>query len=176
MTEAKALRELKNGSEEALAWFIDAYTPYVTAIIRSIIGDAMDLSDVEEAAADVFVALWQNARKVHSVKGWLGTVARNTAKNRFRQLGCDLPLEDQILIVDELTPETKIEKQELDAAVRRAVLGMPHPDREIFLRFYYYYQSQETISEEMDLNLSTVKTRLRRGRMRLRSDLARYLT
>ena len=176
MTEAKALKELKNGSEEALAWFIDAYTPYVTTIIHNIIGSSMDVSDVEEAAADVFVALWQNAQKVHSVKGYLGTVARNTAKNKFRQLGCDLPLEDQILIVDELTPESQIEKKELNAAVKRAVLGMPQPDREIFLRFYYYYQSLETIAEEMKLNLSTVKTKLRRGRLRLRSDLTKYLT
>lgn len=176
MTEAKALRELKNGSEEALAWFINAYTPYVTTIIHNIIGSSMDVSDVEEAAADVFVTLWSNAEKVHAVKGFLGTVARNTAKNKVRQLSQDLPLEEQILVVDELTPETRIEKKELNAAVKRAVLKMPQPDREIFLRFYYYYESLETISEEMRLNLSTVKTKLRRGRIRLRSDLTKYLT
>ena len=176
MTEAKALRELKNGSEEALAWFIDAYTPYVTTIIHNIIGSSMDVSDVEEAAADVFVILWKNAKTVHSVKGFLGTVARNTAKNKARQMSCDLSLEEQILVVDELTPETRIEKKELNAAVKRAVLKMPQPDREIFLRFYYYYESLETISKEMQLNLSTVKTKLRRGRIRLRGELVKYLT
>lgn len=176
MTEAAALRELKKGSEKALEWFMDAYTPYVTTIIHNIIGSCMDMSDVEEVAADVFYKLWENAETVHSPKGFLGTVARNMAKNKCRQMGCDLPLEDEILVVDEITPETEIEKKELNRAVKLAVLGLPYPDKEIFLRFYYYCQTMDVISEEMGINLSTVKTKLRRGRMRLRSVLVQYIS
>ena len=176
MTEAKALAQLKRGSEEALAWFIHTYTPYVTTIICNIIGASMDTADVEEVASDVFFALWQNARSIHSVKGYLGTVARNKAKNKARELRCDLPLEEQLLLIDELTPEHRVEQRELAAAVRRAVLAMRQPDREIFLRFYYYYQSLDQIAAELDLNLSTVKTRLHRGRAKLKDTLIRYLT
>lgn len=176
MTEATALKELKQGSEAALEWFIQTYTPYVTTIIHNVIGPCMDTSDVEEVAADVFYKLWENAQSVHAPKGFLGTVARNLAKNKCRQMGRDLPLEEQILVVEELTPETRVEKQELNRAVRLAVLGMPYPDREIFLRFYYYCQTMEAISAEMGLNLSTVKTKLRRGRDRLRSALIQYIT
>ena len=86
LTEAAALRELKKGSEAALCWFIDAYTPYVTAIIHGIIGEHMDMADVEEVASDVFYALWENARKVYSVKGilapWPGT-RRKTSSARW---------------------------------------------------------------------------------------------
>lgn len=153
-----------------------AYTPYVTTIIHNIIGASMDGSDVEEVAADVFFALWQNAGKVYSVKGFLGTTARNMAKNKARQLGSDLPLEENILVVDELDLEGRVEKRELNRAVKQAVLAMPYPDREVFLRFYYYCQTLEEISREMDLNLSTVKTKLRRGRVRLRSELVHYLS
>ena len=176
MTEEKALRELKAGSEAALEWFIEDYTPYVTTIIHNIIGSFMDMSDVEEVAADVFYKLWENAETVHSPKGFLGTVARNLAKNKCRQMGYDLPLEEEILLVDEITPETEIEKKELNRAVKLAVLGLPQPDKEIFLRFYYYYQTMDVISQEMHINLSTVKTKLRRGRMRLRSVLVQYMT
>lgn len=176
MTEAKALKELKKGSEEALAWFIHQYSPYVTTIIYSIIGSAMDISDVEEVASDVFFNLWKNAEKVHSPKGYLGTVSRNLAKNKLRELGYPLPLEDHMLNLGGLDPETKVEQKELSAAVKRAVLGMPPPDKEIFLRFYYYFQSLEEISAEMGINLSTVKTRLRRGRGKLRDTLSRYIT
>lgn len=176
MTEAAALRELKKGSEKALEWFMDAYTPYVTAIIHNIIGSCMDMSDVEEVAADVFYKLWENAETVHSPKGFLGTVARNLAKNKCRQLGYELPLEEEILVVDAGSPETELEEKELSRAVKLAVLGLPQPDREIFLRFYYYYQTMDVISEEMGINLSTVKTKLRRGRVRLRSVLVQYVT
>ena len=177
MTEANALKELKKGSEPALEWFIDSYTPYVTAIIRNIIGEYMDLADVEEVASDVFFALWENARKVYSVKGYLGTVARNMAKNKLRSLGWDLPLEEKILVVvagD--NPETALEEKEKAKAVKRAVLRMPYPEREIFLRHYYYCQKIETISREMDIPLSTVKTKLRRGRARLGRELEKILT
>ena len=176
MTEAAALKKLQAGSEDALRWFIRTYTPYVTAIISGIIGECMDRSDVEEVAADVFVAFWQNAQKIHAPKSYLGTVARNMSINKLRKQRFDLPLEDQFLVVDELTLDAKIEKQEMDRAVKQAVLDMPQPDREIFLRFYYYHQSLKVISEEMGINISTVKTRLHRGRERLRGSLVRYLT
>ena len=176
MTEATALRELKRGSETALIWFIDAYTPYVTAIIHGIIGDHMDMADVEEVASDVFFALWENARKVYSVKGYLGTMARNKAKNKLRDLTYDLPLEEQILVLEGGNPEDTMEEKERNRAVRRAVLQMRQPEKEIFLRHYFYCQKIETISAEMNLPLSTVKTKLRRGRARLGRELQKLIT
>ena len=176
MTEAKALRNLRNGSEEALEWFIHQYNAYVTTVVYNIIGTSMDMSDVEEVVSDVFVTLWQNADSVRSVKGYLGTVARNKAKNKAREAGCDLSLDENILVIEGPGPESTYEKKELSAAVKRAVFQMPPPDKEIFLRFYYYYQSLEDISTEMGINISTVKTRLRRGRQKLKVTLTRYLT
>ena len=174
MTEANALKELKKGSETALEWFVDTYTPYVTAIIHNIIGECMDMADVEEVASDVFFALWENARKVYSVKGYLGTVARNMAKNKLRSLGWDLPLDERMLVVAGDNPETALEEKEKAKAVKRAVLRMPYPEREIFLRHYWYAQSLGEIALCMNLNLSTVKTRLRRGRLLLKELLTRW--
>lgn len=66
MTEEQALRQMQRGSQEALAWFIDRYGAYVSAVIRGILGTALAESDVEETASDVFFSLWNNAGKVHS--------------------------------------------------------------------------------------------------------------
>lgn len=176
MTEKKALRQLQSGSEEALGWFIHQYSPYVATVIHNIIGTYMDTADVEEVASDVFLALWENAATVTSPKGYLGTVARNKAKNKLRERKLTLPLMDEILILDGLDLEQQMEEKELSATVKRAVLEMPQPDKEIFLRFYYYYQSLEDISAEMGMNLSSVKSKLRRGRLKLKDSLLRYLT
>lgn len=175
MTEAKALRELKKGSEAALEWFIRTYTPYVSTIIQGIIGPYMDTADIEEVASDVFFALWQNAGKVYAPKSYLGTCARNLAKNKLRDLGVTLPLEEAALIIDELTPEHLAQKKELAMGVKKAIFSMPQPEKEIFLRHYYYYQTLEAISQEMGINLSTVKSKLRRGRLRLKASLTRYI-
>lgn len=176
MTEAKALRNLRNESEDALAWFIHQYNAYVTTVVYNIIGSSMDMSDVEEVVSDVFVTLWQNADAVHSVKGYLGTVARNKAKNKAREAGCDLSLDENSLTIEGPSLESLYEKQELSRAVKQAVLLMPPPDKEIFLRYYYYYQTVDEISTEMGINISTVKTQLRRGRQKLKVTLTRYLT
>ena len=64
--------------------------------------------------------------------------------------------------------ESQKEEQQL---VRRAVDGLGEPDREIFLRHYYYAQTVSQISREMQLNPSTIKTKLSRGRQRLKAIL-----
>lgn len=173
MTEAKALKQLQSGSQDALGWFIDTYTPYVGAIVHNIIGGVMDRADVEETTADVFIALWRSAGRVIplNIKGYLGSIARNEAKKRLRALGQELPLDEDVLILETDTPEALYEEKELRQTVRQAVLSLPPPDREIFLRYYYYCQKTADISREMALNESTVKSRLRRGREKLRTAL-----
>ena len=60
-----------------------------------------------------------------------------------------------------------------DAADELAVLvaALEPPDREIFLRKYYLMQSSREIAAALDLRVSTVNTRLSRGRDRLRRQL-----
>lgn len=174
MTEKQALRELRHGSEDALAWFIHQYTAYVSTVIHNVIGEYMNTSDIEEVAAEVFFALWKHAEEIHSVKGFLGTVARNKAKNKLREFSADYSLDDCIQLPDGIDLTLLAEKEERSRIVKQAVLSMTMPDREIFLRFYYYYQRIEDISNEMDIPLSTVKSKLRRGREKLKHKLMHY--
>lgn len=178
MTEAKAVRLLQEGSTEALKWFISKYTPYVSTIIYNIIGSCMSSADVEEVASDVFLALWENADKVNSgsVRGYLGSIARNKAKNKFRETGFDLPLEEELYISEDLPLEEQHIEHELQAVVRQKVLDMKEPDREILLRYYYYYQSIPRIAREMGMTPGNVKIRLYRARNALKSTLTDYIT
>ena len=82
-----------------------------------------------------------------------------------------LPLDDDILILDEDSVFDSLEREDQDQEVRKLVYSMPQPDKEIFLRFYYYCQSVSVIADQMKMNPSTVKTKLRRGRERLRQSL-----
>ncbi|MBQ9147973.1 MAG: sigma-70 family RNA polymerase sigma factor [Oscillospiraceae bacterium] len=178
MTEAKALRLLQRGSTEALKWFINQYTPYVSTIIYNIIGSAMTAADVEEVASDVFFAFWTNADKVNllSVRGYLGSIARNKAKNKFREAGYELTLEDDLYITEDLSLEERCLEEELHAIVKREVLSTKEPEREILLRYYYYCQSIGTISREMGLSQANVKVKLHRARNALKTTLAAYFS
>ena len=64
-----------------------------------------------------------------------------------------------------------LEEREQAELVRRALGELERPDRELFVRHYYYGQTVARAAEEMGLNPSTAKTRLRRGREKLKEHL-----
>lgn len=173
VNEEKALRAIVRGDETALAWVIDRYAAYVNTIIYNIIGAAMTTPDVEEVSSDVFLALWSNTEKVRpgKLKAYLGGIARNKAKEKLRAAGQEVPLDEDLIIVSEIDLEMELEAREQAEFIRSALLAMQNPDREIFLRHYYYYQSASQIAQEMGINCSTVKTRLCRGRDKLKEVL-----
>ena len=175
LTEEQALRQMKQGSQDALAWFIHQYGAYVSTIIYNIIGQRMSNADVEEASSDVFLALWNNAGKIHpnAARSWLATVARNTARSRLRRAPDTLPLDEEAIISDGRAPEAAVERQDMTACVRMALLSLNPVDREVLLRFYFYYQKTADIAADMELNESTVRTKLNRGRAKLRDFLTR---
>ena len=103
MNDAKALALLKSGDQEALAWFIDKYSAYVGTIVNNILAGSMSHEDVEEVTADVFVTLWRSSESLIplNLKGYLSRVARSLSMQRLREKVQVLPLDDDILILDE---------------------------------------------------------------------------
>ena len=174
MNEAKALALLKKGDEEALEWFIDKYSAYVGTVVSNILQGSMGHEDVEEVTSDVFVTLWRSAEKLYplNLKGYLSRVARSLSMQKLRDKEIELPLDEDILILDDDSEFDRVAKEEQDDMVRNAVYSMAQPDKEIFLRFYFYYQSVSVIAKQMQMNPSTIKTKLRRGRERLRVILS----
>ena len=169
MKEEKALQKMCDGNPEGLRSLMDWYIPYVSTVVWGILQGTMTPEDAEEVVSDVFLAAWHQAEQLRAgkVKAWLGAVARNKAKNKLRELGQTLPLEEDVL---ELA-DNAYEQSELRELVRCAVDSLSPKDREIFLRHYYYAQTVEEIAQQMKMNPATVKTRLRRGRMKLKEFL-----
>ena len=80
------------------------------------------------------------------------------------------PLEDDALISLEPLWERMYESQRCEA-IRSALLALSDEDREIFYRFYDLAQTAAQIAEAMQMNASTVRSRLMRGRRTLREAL-----
>ncbi len=177
MADKKALEGIRNGSQESLGKLIDKYGAYVSTIIWNVIGNRMSMADVEEVASDVFFALWNQAGKINasSAKGYLASMARNMAINKLRENGQELNLEENIIAMENSDLEDTYVLKESRAIVRHSVNNMKEPEREILIRYYYYYQTMEKISQEMEINLSTVKTKLRRSREVLKEVLREKL-
>ncbi len=172
MNEKLALRMLRKGDHAGLHWMIDRYTPYIAAIIGRIAGAYAHPYDVEELVSDVFVALWQEGGRVkpEKLRQWLASVARHKVLDFLRRKRVELPLDDDTLPL-EFDLDASVQQEELYSAVRQAVLDMGEPDREIFLRHYYYLQPLKDIAVKISMKESTVKSRLRRGRQALKQKL-----
>ena len=161
--------------EEGYRLLIDRYAAYVTAVISGIAKGSLTVSDIEEVASNVFFKIWRNKRNIHAprLKAYIAKVARNAAIDRLRlnETPC-VPYEDDVLQVayheqpDELTL-----LREQKEAVEQAVKSFKEPDREIFIRFYFFGETLKAISEKLGLNADTTKTKLRRSRFKVRDIL-----
>lgn len=173
MTERELLRALRRGDTRAVEAAIDLCGAYVAAVIHNQLGRLSSPEDVEELSSDVFLALWQNREKLRgdSLRPWLGTVARNRARSHLRKLGELTVPEDELLTVATDCTETLASERERRRTLARAVSELGEPDGEIFVRRYYYNQSIPNIAAETGLHPENIKTRLRRGREKLKAIL-----
>ena len=172
MNEQRLLRRLRESDTGALSEIIGFYTPYLYTIASNIMDPPMSREDVEETVSDTFVRLWEHRAEVTpgKLKPWLAAVVRNCAKDTLRTHKLSEPLDDDLLEV--AVPdgmEESVLRAELTEIAREAVDSLGEPDSEIFKRHYFLYQKTDEIAAVLDMNAATVRTRLRRGRERLRA-------
>ncbi len=172
MKEEKIIELLKKDDFEALRELIISYTPFVSSILARILKNKD--RDIDELTADVFLAVWDNRRKLEAgkLKSYLGVISRNKAFSLLRKEREELPLEEDILIYDNENIELRVEQKELSKLLKEALQSLPTAHRELFVRHYYYGQTVSEAAEEMDINESTAKSWLKRGRERLKEALA----
>ena len=173
MDEKELLRQIQKGDTDALARVIETYSAYVYAIVKNIIDPPLQPEDCEEVVSDVFYQLWNNAEAVRpgKLKAYLAALTRNRAKDKLRSLHLALPMEDEVLSLTVDGPEETLELGELRKLTRKAVEELPEPERSIFQRHYFLYQKTDEIAEALQLNSATVRTKLARGREKLRQTL-----
>ena len=174
MDETKMLHRLRRGDPDALETLMDRYLPYVSTVVWNILRGVLPPEDAEEVVSDVFLAAWEHAAALRPghLRGWLGTVARNRAKNRLRGAGRERRLEGEGTELPAAEDPTEaLLRQERRDLVRRALERFPEAERALLLRYYFHAQSVEEIAQTLSLKPATVKTRLRRGRAKLKDYL-----
>lgn len=173
-TDNEIILFLKQGAPTALETAIKTYGGYVAAVVRHTLGNTCSTQDVEELVSDVFVRLWKNTAKLDensSLKAWLAVVARNCALNKARSIRPTDELQEDFFISEAGAVATELEKKEQVQMVQHAVNDMNASYRDIFIRYYFWQQSIDTIAAETGTTPSAVKSKLHRGRNALKSTL-----
>lgn len=177
MTEdEKLISKIKRKRRGALERIIERYTPYVSAVVYNIAAEMLTKEDAEEIVLDTFLSLWRSAESFDSQKGclrtYLGVIAHNLAADRLRRLHINSEL-DESMISREDEPYIKLERSEERRAMIQLIQELGEPDSEIFMRYYYYDEKISYISKVMSIKNGTVKSKLARGRRRLKEILER---
>jgi RNA polymerase sigma-70 factor (ECF subfamily) len=164
------------GDRAAFSSFYDATVKRVYSVIRRCL---IDPAISEEVTQDVYLEVWQNAARYDSGKGsavsWILTIAHRRAIDRVRatqssrdrdlKIGIrDLP-RDYDNVAEEVEISTEF------ARAKRAIACITELQREVVQLAYFDGLSQTEIAELLRVNVSTVKTRLRDGLIRLRSEM-----
>ncbi|MDR0812797.1 MAG: sigma-70 family RNA polymerase sigma factor [Oscillospiraceae bacterium] len=174
MKDKTLLARLRRKDAAALSELIDKYSAYVGTVVYGICAGKLPREDMEELAADIFLTLWKSAAtlRADTLTPWLGAVARNAAKNRLRQQNQESELFEDRIELPDVSPEEKLSAQEERGRVLAALEQLAPADRDVFVRHYYWRQTVKMIANETGINENTVKTRLVRGREKLRAALS----
>lgn len=167
--ESKLLMQLQKRHKNSINQAIEVYTPYLSTVLYNMVGSGLPKEDIEEIVSDVFVMLWKNAEYIDLSKGtlrsYIAATARNLALKRLNKKKDYTNLDDiEIPIEDEFTDDNK-------KSIWDAVMRLGEPDNEIFVRFYKYDEKLKDISKATGLNISTIKTKLSRGKRKLKKIL-----
>lgn len=175
----KILTGIKSGKESALYECISMYGRYVEYIVGNIIGKTLPNEDKEEVIADVFITIWKYRKRLDikrsdSFKSLIGTVARNLSKNKLRDSGHYLKSEElDENFTDNVNIENELIKSELEKRILDCISTFKKEDRICFIQHYYYHKRIKDIADELGLTESSVKSKLKRGRDRIKEALDR---
>ncbi|MEO6742315.1 MAG: sigma-70 family RNA polymerase sigma factor [Chthoniobacteraceae bacterium] len=179
--QADLLRRIAAKDRQAVGELYDQMASPLLATSFRILGDP---HEAEEVIQDVFVEIWNKAPVFDDTLGtafhWVMSITRNRSIDRVRSRQRRAKMLDRL---EEFTPldsspdgapqTTGLGTDEL-AGIRTAVNSLPADQRIALELAFFKGQTHAEIAESTGEPLGTVKARIRRGMLKLRSSLQEY--
>ena len=161
--EQKIVSYLEQGNRKALNLPYEHYSGSLYGVILKVTSNE-ELA--EDALQETFIKVWKNADKYDASKAklftWLYRIARNTAIDKLRSFNNRFYKEVQIDKSDVyILPSIHINQDVIDI---KKHLGTLDEKYQIVIRALYFEGlTQQEASEELNIPLGTVKSRLKIG-------------
>ncbi|MGV3488978.1 MAG: sigma-70 family RNA polymerase sigma factor [Tuberibacillus sp.] len=172
MDEALKRVDHNQDPELLIEQLIDLYGEHVKKLAYTYVKDWAIAEDVTQ---EVFISVYKNLHRFRgdsSYKTWIYKIAMNKSKDaiktrfmRPKKLLGKLKEQNEVY---EPSAENNVFDNIGDLKLSEAVMQLPVKYREVIMLFYYEGLKLEEIQSVTKLNLSTVKTRLRRAKAMLR--------
>ena len=162
-TEKEIINFLENGDKKAITLLYENYSDSLFGVIKKIITDDDTARDVLQES---FVKIWRYSKKYDSNKAklftWLYRIAYNTAIDKVRSLKNKTSKEVQM----ETSSVYKIRSNELNQDVLDIKTHLKTLDEKyqiVINALFFEGMTQQEASDELDIPLGTIKSRLKIG-------------
>ncbi|GAA3564552.1 RNA polymerase sigma factor [Snuella lapsa] len=161
--EKEIVHLLKSGNKKAITLLYENYADSLYGVIQKIISDEDIAQDVLQ---ETFVKIWRYSKKYDASKAklftWLYRIAYNSAIDKVRSLKNKIEKEVQI----DVSPVYKITINELNQDVLDIKTHLKTLDEKyqiVINALFFEGMTQQEASEELDIPLGTIKSRLKIG-------------
>jgi RNA polymerase sigma-70 factor (ECF subfamily) len=181
MDEIRVIKEAQKGSLSAFNQLIMAYQGTAYNLAYRVIGNSDAAAD---ACQDAFIKAYKAIAQYQggSFKGWLLRIVTNTCYDhiRYKSRRPATSLEDLVenpddhsskLVSESERPEEQVLRRELHDVIQMGINQLPEDQRIVVVLSDIQGMAYQEIAEIIDEPLGTVKSRLSRGRGRLRDYL-----
>lgn len=175
--EIELFKRISAGDSASFEAIYDRFSRILFATAYRILNDRVAAEDVLQ---DVFIQIWEKAPMYNSDLGkpltWAVTLTRNKAIDRSRSVRRRAALQENVQQESEMFEQFD-DRSSFDAVatietgelVREAMQKLTRHQREVIELAFFSSLTQTEIAERLNQPLGTVKARIRRGMIKLRS-------
>lgn len=176
MEDIKIIELYHSRDESALSESRAKYNTMLTGIALGILSNR---EDSDECVNDTYCKAWNTMppQKPNSLAAFLGRITRNLSINRLNEKRAQKRGGDRLLCeLSDCIPspggiEEEIESAELTEIINNWLRSLPHDERVIFMRRYWFGDSLKSLAEKCSTTPDKLAGRIYRLRRKLKSAL-----
>lgn len=180
--EARLAKLSRNGDRHAFEELVDMYKDKIYHLGYRMLGQSGDAEDVVQ---ETFLRVYMNLDRYdenQKFSTWIYRIATNLCIDRLRKrkpnysLDAELPDSEgadwySTLASDQDTPEEELVLSETQQQIRKAIETLPEKYKSVVILRYLHDMSLQEIGDVLQMPVTTIKTRVHRGREFLRKKL-----
>lgn len=184
--EARLVALAREGHRGAFAELVELYKSKIYHLAYRMLGN---LQEAEDVVQDTFLRMYEHLHsydRSRKFSTWLYRIATNLCIDRLRRrravysLDADMSEGEgmdgySVLPAEEPGPEDNLVLSERQRIIMEAIASLPDKYKAAVALKYYQDLSLQEISEILQIPVSTVKTRIHRGREYLRRKLEKEM-
>jgi RNA polymerase sigma-70 factor, ECF subfamily len=184
--EAHLARLALKGDQQAFAEIVGLYQDKLYHMAYRMLSSRQEAEDVVQ---DTFLRVYKNLDRYDDTmkfSTWIYRIATNLCIDRLRKRKPSYSLDAEttehegldgysMIPSDNRTPESETLLSEMQATVHKAIDNLPAKYKSVMVLRYLQDLSLQEIGDVLDMPVTTVKTRVHRGREFLRKRLERHL-